>query len=204
MLIGASIGQAWRLDGWPARANAPGFTAESIAEWQFDKSSAVRVASLRPARHFEFTRTYLKSLFQPPPPKPDIVILKECSSYFPGDVDAYVKSIDKWAHVFELRGIKVIVATVVPVTKVRSGQEPAKLESLLEYNRRIRQYAQEHNLAVLDLQAALQDGSEHSYLRDEFTSGDGSHLNQAAYGVLDQVLRQTLCKERSAPGCSSE
>src|SRR5262245_58744670 len=88
-LIGASIGQGWRLAEWPARAGVLGFTAEAIAAWQFDKTEAVQEVLMRPARKFRLTRTYLKSWFQPPPPTPDVVILKECSSYFPGELERY-------------------------------------------------------------------------------------------------------------------
>jgi len=192
VLIGASIGQGWHLAEWPARVHAEGFTAESIPAWQFDKSEVLDEVLIRPARKFHPTRSYLKSLFQPPPRKPEIVILKECSSYFPGDLAVYHRSIQDWVGRLQVRGIKVVLATVVPVTHARAEQNPGKQESLLKYNEWIRQYADQHNLRILDLEAALHDGGTDKYLREEFATADGSHLNAAAYAVLDDVLRKLL------------
>jgi lysophospholipase L1-like esterase len=198
ILIGASIGQGWQLSEWPRRAGAAGFTAEAIAAWQFDKTEAVQEVLMRPARKFRLTRTYLKSWLQPPPPKPDIVILKECSSYFPGNLDAYRRSIRQWAGEFQQRNVQVILATVVPVSKTRAAANPGKQESLLEYNRWIREYAREQHLALLDLEAAMRQEGETSYLQDRFDVGDGTHLNAAAYEVLDTVLRTTLAGAATA------
>ena len=200
-LIGASIGQAWNLAGWPARANAPEYSADSIAAWKFDKSEAVEEVLLLPKRKFRPTRTYLKSLFQPAPVKPDIVILKECSSYFPGDVESYKNSVRGWVRQLQARNVRVMVATVVPVTRARSAAVPGKQETLLAYNHWIREYAQVQHLLLLDLEAALRDPAEGSYLREEFAASDGSHLNADAYRVLDITLRTTLCDMRPTNGC---
>jgi hypothetical protein len=193
-LIGASIGQAWHLAEWPARVKASGFSAESVPAWQFDKSAVLEEVLMRPARKFHPTRTYLRSLFQAPPRKPDIVILKECSSYFPSDLSSYQRSIEDWVRRSKARQINVILATVVPVTRSRAAQEPGKQESLLKYNEWIREYASQHSFAVLDLEAALRSNDSGKYLRDEFAATDGSHLNSAAYAVLDGTLRKLLCE----------
>ena len=192
VLIGASIGQGWRLSDWPARLHIVDFTAESIPAWQFDKSEVLDEVLMRPARKFHPTRTYLKSLFQAPPRKPDIVILKECSSYFPGNLLVYEHSIEDWVGRLQARGTTVVLATVVPVTRTRAQRDLGKQESLLKYNEWIRQYAEQHDLNVLDLEAALHDGGTEKYLRDDFATADGSHLNAAAYAVLDEVLRTFL------------
>jgi hypothetical protein len=192
MLIGASIGQAWHLAEWPARTNTPGFTAESLAIWKFDKTEGVEEALMRPRRKFRPTRTYLRSLFQPPP-KPDVVILKECSSYFPGDLGLYEQSVQSWVGQLQARGMQVILATVVPVTRTRDGQAPGKQGSLLEYNNWVRQYAQEQHIPLLDLEAALRSEARESYLREAYDAGDGTHINASAYAILDQTLRSTLC-----------
>jgi hypothetical protein len=203
MLIGASVGQAWHLAEWPARTNMPGFTAESIAIWQFDKTEGVEEALMRPRRRFRPTRTYLKSLFQPPPPKPDVVILKECSSYFPGNLSICKDSVRAWVGALQAHGIQVILATVVPVTERRGAQVPGKQESLLEYNKWVREYAQEQHIPLLDLEAALRSEGEGAHLREALDVGDGTHLNASAYAVLDQTLRSTLCGLRDTAGCDS-
>lgn len=193
VLIGASIGRDWRLAEWPARLQAPELSAESIAVWQFDKSEAVDEVLLRPRRKFRPTRSYLKSWFETPPRKADIVILKECSSYFPGEPRAYRESVQRWARRLQAHGIRVILATVAPVTRERARHDSGKQEALLEYNRWLREYARTQRLPVLDLESALAVGEHDAYLRDEFTSGDGSHLNARAYAVLDHTLRAVLC-----------
>lgn len=193
VLIGASIGQGWHLAEWPTRAKASGFTAESIPAWQFDKTDVVDEVLMRPARKFRPTRTYLKSLFQPPPSKADMVILKECSSYFPGDLTVYESSIQNWVSRLQAKHIRVTLATVVPVTMARAEQSPGKQESLVQYNEWVRQYAEQRGITLLDLESALRTDDTGRYLRDEFATSDGSHLNAAAYAVLDDVLRKTLC-----------
>lgn len=192
VLIGASIGQAWHLAEWPARVKASGFSAESVPAWQFDKSEVLEEVLLRPARKFHPTRTYLRSLLQGPPRKPNIVILKECSSYFPGDLSVYHRSIEDWVSQLRAKQIKVILATVVPVTRVRASQNPGKQENLLKYNEWIREFAIQRGLKVLDLEAALRLDDSDKYLREEFAAADGSHLNLAAYAVLDETLRKLL------------
>jgi len=201
VLVGASIGQDWKLAGWPERSRMPGYSAESVAAWQFDKTEAINELLMRPARKFRITRTYVKSLFQPPLPKANIIILKECSSYFPGDLPAYRDSLRRWVKQIQATGARVVLATVVPVTRRRAARDVGKQESLVEYNRWIREFAQQERLALLDLESALRIGDEDSYLRDDFTSGDGSHLNSAAYAVLDNMLRATLCQLMPGTGC---
>jgi hypothetical protein len=192
VLIGASIGQAWHLADWPSRLKTPRFTAESVAAWQFDKSEAVQEVLMRPSRKFRPTRTYLRSLFQPPPKKADIVILKECSSYFPGDLALYERSVESWASQLQANHSTVILATVVPITRARAQQSPGKQEDLLKYNEWVREYARQHGFQVLDLEAALRADERGSYLRDDFAAPDGSHLNPSAYVVLDTLLQKLL------------
>ncbi len=201
VLVGASIGQEWKLAGWPDRTLMPDVTAESIAAWQFDKTEAINELLMRPARKFRITRTYITSLFQPRPPKANIVILKECSSYFPGDLPAYRESLRRWVKQIQAAGARVVLATVVPVTRTRAARDVGKQESLVEYNRWIRDFARQEGIALLDLESALRAGDGDFYLRDDFTSGDGSHLNAAAYAVLDKTLRATLCQVAPETGC---
>jgi GDSL-like Lipase/Acylhydrolase family len=194
VLIGASIGQSWHLAEWAARVKATGFSAESVPAWQFDKSAVLEEVLMRPIRKFHPTRTYLRSLFQAPPRKPDVVILKECSSYFPGDLSRYQRSIEDWVSRLQAKQIKVILATVVPVTRSRAAQDPGKQEGLLKYNEWVRVFASQHSFEVLDLEAALRSDDSGKYLREEFAAADGSHLNAAAYQILDQTLRTLLCE----------
>jgi hypothetical protein len=201
-LVGASIGQDWHLADWPARMHTTGFSAESFAVWQFDKTGAIDELLLRPKRKFRPTRTYLKSLFAPPPPKADVVILKECSSYFPGNGEAQRAALRQWQEQLTASGAQVVLATVVPVTQARAARDSGKQEALTAFNGWVREYAAQRNLPVLDLDAALRTGDAGSNLRDEYTSGDGSHLNGAAYAVLDRTLLGTLCGIEAGAACA--
>ncbi len=191
VLVGASIGQSWNLSEWSTRTRNPTFTAEAVAAWQFDKADVLQEVLRRPAAKFRLSRTYVKSLLFPPR-RPAIVILKECSSYFPGDLDAYQRSFRQWIRQLRDRNLQVIVATVVPVTQARSEREPGKQASLLEFNRWLRSFAAAERMTILDLETALRSPADGSYLREEFAAPDGSHLNPHAYAALDQVLTDTL------------
>ncbi|HTU66403.1 MAG TPA: GDSL-type esterase/lipase family protein [Steroidobacteraceae bacterium] len=201
-LVGASIGQDWQLAGWPARVHASDLSAESIAAWQFDKTDALDELLMRPKRKFRLTRSGVKALFSPPPPKADVVILKECSSYFPGDAQAQRAAFRAWEEKTSATGAKVVLATVVPVTVARSLKDAGKQQALSEFNAWVREYAAQKNLPVLDLDAALRAGAAGTNLKDEYTSGDGSHLNAAAYAVLDRTLLDTVCGLEADAACA--
>jgi hypothetical protein len=203
VLIGASIGQGWNLAEWPGRVQLRNLTAEAVAVWDFDKADAVKEVLMRPARHFRLGRSFIKALFQPRPKVPDIVILKECSAYFPGDGSQYRRKVAAWVEQLRSRSIMVVLATVVPVTSDRAARDPGKQESLLEYNRWVREYAKNAGLTVLDLEAMLRTAAPEAYLDSRYANADGSHLNPEGYSVLDAHLRSVLCA--AAPGvCTAQ
>ena len=102
-----------------------------------------------------------------------------------------------------------ILATTVPVTtppfgtkfyfkdllkavwpnKIRIRQ---RLEPILRYNDWIIEYATEQGLPVLDLEGALRVTADDRKLQVEYTRGDGLHLNQNAYKVLDGIIMPVL------------
>lgn len=191
VLIGASIGEGWRISEWPRRTHSTRFSAESIPVWEFDKTTAVEDVLMRPRARFQLNRTYLKTFFQPRR-QADIAILKECSSYFPGDVAAYERRTQMWVERLRSRRIQVMLATVVPVTKARAARDPGKQETLLEYNRWIREYSRRQQIPVLDLESVLSIEGDGSYLQEGFAAADGAHLNKRAYEALDAVLSRSL------------
>lgn len=192
VLIGASIGQQWNLPDLPKRMNEKHFTFEALQAWQYDKSELVEETLMRPARKFRLTPSYLKGFFKPAPQSPDMIIIKECSSYFPSDMRHDKELIQKWAHEIRRKNISVMLATAVPVTKERSLRDPGKQEGIREFNDWLRAYAQQQGLPLLDLERALRTDDKDRYLRDELTSGDGSHLNGKAYAILDRLLIKSL------------
>lgn len=193
VLLGASIGQTWNLSAFPERVRDKNYVVESFAVWQFDKSAMLDEVLMRPERKFHLTRTYLKSLFQPAPQPPDTIILKECSAYFPGEPQQQKELlINKWVDQVRHAGIQPILATSVPVTRKRSEMDKGKMDGILKYNDWIRNYAKDQRIPLLDLELALRTDPADRYLRDDLTSGDGSHLNAKAYQILDGVLHKTL------------
>ena len=196
VLIGASIGQEWNLPDLPKRSRISGYEFEALQAWQFDKSEKVDETLMRPARKFRLTPSYFKGLLQEPPRPADVVILKECSSYFPDDLprDRKQALMEQWVRQVGDKHIKVMIATVVPVTKDRAAQDRGKQESVLGYNDWVRDYARSNGIVLLVLEAALRTDSRERYLRDDLASGDGSHLNRKAYDILDGVMTQALCR----------
>lgn len=194
VLIGASVGKGWDLAGMPARTGLKGTTLESVVVYDFDKSGAVDDILLRPKRRFRPTRTYLKGFFQPAPLVPDTVILKECAAYFPGDLSAYEAMLQRW--VMQMRGkkVRVVVATVVPVTREHAAGRPGRIDSIRQFNDWVRVFASREKLDLLDMEAALVEAGGERFLAREFTSGDGLHLNRTAYDLLDRHLEEVLGK----------
>ena len=198
LLLGASVGRAWNLKEFPERIKNDNYTFESVAVWQYDKTEALDEILMRPKRKFRFTKSYIKGFFEPVPQLPDIIIIKECSAYFPGDLKQYKELMEKWVKRIKDAKIEVWLATAVPVTETRAGKQAGKIEGIRAFNDWLREYAKQENITLLDLEAALRKDAEARFLKDEFTSGDGTHLNKEAYDILDNVLLNT-CQVRLKP-----
>lgn len=192
LLIGASIGQAWQLQEMPLRLKDENHIFESVAAWQYDKTDALEEILMRPRRKLYFTRTYIKGFFQPAPKLPNVIIIKECASYFPGDQTLYQELIKKWVERIQRAEIRVILATVAPVTRDRAAKREGQIESIWQFNDWIRAYAEKEGFVLLDLESALRKSPRERFLQDDLTSGDGQHLNKKAYDLLDKVLQKTL------------
>ena len=188
VLVGASIGNGWKFNELADRVGADGFQLEFMPIYDsFDKSSAIDEI---------INRNEL----------PDVVIIKECSVYFPGDIAGYKNKILQWRAQLADKGIEVVFATSVPVSertgitsKVKSlvkgvMGKPDKMEQLTAYNDWLRETAEEQGLIVLDLEAALRVSDENRHMAPRYDRGDHVHLNQDAYKVLDQTGQELLLK----------
>lgn len=195
LLLGASVGKEWDLPGLPARKHAGSLEFETAAVYQYDKSEALDEILIRPKRKFHANLKYVKSLFRPAPRRPDVIIIKECAAYFPGEMESYKRQLQDWAVKIRANRIEVILATVVPVTKERAARQPGKLEGILAFNDWIRDFASKEKITILDLEAALSVSGADRSLKDDLTSGDGLHLNSKAYGILDSAILKTLNAE---------
>lgn len=193
LLLGASVGKSWEVSGIPRRLNDSRFEFEAVQAWQFDKTEALEEILMRPKRKFRPTKTYLKGFFGPSPKPADIIVIKECAAYFPGDLANYKELVKKWVASIRAAGKKPAIATVAPVTKARALSSPGKIESIREFNNWIREYAAAEKLPLLDLEAALKIDDKERLLRDEYST-DGTHLNRKAYDALDKFLLETAVK----------
>ena len=191
VLVGASVGRAWDFPSLPKRMGRDDYIFEYKGKFSFDKSSV------------------LDELLNRSEKKPDVIIIKECAAYFPGDIEKYKKIIKKQVAKIKSHDIVPILATTVPVTdppfismfwlkdklkmvmpnrlRVKYRQAPVE-----EFNNWIIQYADEQKLEVLDLEKALRVSDKDRRLNPEYTRGDGLHLNQQAYAVLDTIIFKVL------------
>ena len=192
LLIGASVGQDWNLAQLPHRMHETASEFESLAVYQYDKSDAIEEVLMRPRRKFRFSLGYVKGFFRPAPQLPNMIILKECAAYFPGDLNQYKVLMQKWVNRIRGAHISLMVATVAPITKTRAARKEHQLESILEFNDWIREYCVKERIPLLDLERALRESDRNRVLQEKFTSGDGLHLNKEAYDVLDRLLLSRL------------
>lgn len=193
VLIGASVGYGWDIQRLPQRIENYDYKFEYVGSDDFDKSE------------------FLKKVLQREK-KPDMVILKECAAYFPGEFEKYKKDMKNWIEQSFAAGVTPIMTTVAPVTRpnyltksylkdlikkyilTKKTHMEERLKYILEYNDWVREYAKEKGLIVLDMEAALRVSDKDRRLRQNLTSGDGLHLNSEAYRILDNLMADTLRK----------
>jgi len=196
ILIGASVGKAWRIEFLPKRIESSGFVFEYVfGGYQFDKSEILRRVLSRSKN------------------RADAIILKECAAYFPGNLSYYKDLMKGWISICQKESVIPIPATVAPVTRTHAikraiinllrGKNPLKggdllgkkrMRQILEYNDWIRNYCKKININYLDLEGALRYSEKNRYLRGEFARVDGLHLNKKAYNILDKKVIETLEK----------
>jgi len=181
LLIGASIGEGWNFPDLPERLGLGGLTCDYTGVYDFDKTRLLEEALHGGDR------------------RPDVVIIKECAAYFPGNLDHYRSLVKGWVDLCRATGVEMIPATVVPVAPKRTAMLKLKAwvkrlltgrsgrnEQLREYNDWLRQYAREEGLEIPDLEAFLRISEAERSLRNEYDGGDGLHINVKAYEELDR------------------
>ena len=193
VLLGASVGQAWKIDSLPERlgqnSGANSYSFEYVGDYQFDKTQTLR------------------KILQRKQNKPDAILLKECAAYFPGDLARYRELMKSWVKECRDAGVIPLPTTVVPVVRQQGvmirmkdavkhvlGRPTAgmQLERITQYNNWVRSYAAAEKLTVLDLEAALRVSDEDRSLRTDLHSGDGLHLNPQASKLLAPVVVPAL------------
>ncbi|MBD3868842.1 MAG: hypothetical protein IFK94_12010 [Acidobacteria bacterium] len=185
VLAGASVGRDWDFPGFPERTGLTDIQCEYCGRFDFDK------------------KPLLDRLLQPGQPVPDAVLLKECAAYFPGDHQGYTAMMEEWVDRCMQAGAVPVLVTVAPVVrrtgKLRWLKELAarlqgrrtvtgRLAAISRFNDWLRELASLRGLALLDLEEALRVGPHDRSLRPDLHSGDGLHLNEGAYSLLDEAM----------------
>lgn len=175
VLVGASVGKAWKFPQLTQRHDVGKDVVLSYrCKYDFDKSIE------------------LNNLLNAPFPVYAIII-KECSAYFPRDLNASENQIKAWVNQIRSHSIIPVLATVVPVTMERDNSSPGKFKSLIKFNDFIRDYAAREDLPLLDLEAALRISDTDRHLREYYAQPDGTHLVPKAYNAaLDKIAVQLI------------
>lgn len=184
--IEASTGNRWKVDQWPERVKQSNVNVNFLALYQFDKSPALQ-------------QTFLDA------DKPDIIVLQECSVYFPGNYSEYQKLFLGWIDEVEQQGIQLVIATIVPPTKSQGYFQdfknfikhrilgrPTQIEQVMAFNDWLHQTASSRNIPVLDLESLVRLSGENRHMNNAYNSGDGIHPNAYAYSLFDQQLSVIL------------
>jgi hypothetical protein len=166
VLLGASVGKAWRL-----HVGFPNFRA--LDHYAFDKGPILERA--------------LAS-------RPDAIVIKECAAYFPdGGVDRNL--VRGWVERIRGASIHPVLATVVPVTRDHAARAPGRVEAIWAFNDWLRELGAAEQIPILDLEAALRCSAEDRHLDDALDSGDGLHLLPSTYrDRLDPLIAPLLLR----------
>jgi hypothetical protein len=194
ILIGASVGQEWdperhfpRIDLRYYHSDAPGELSYPEVLYRFDKGDAVKFYTGKPKEK-----------------RPDAVILKECSAYFPPKPDQPIPddarrkdAVKEWIRELREAGIVPILATVVPVVRGSKEDIPGRLDLIRDYNDWAREYAASEGIAVLDLERAVRVSDSDRSLPPS-KSTDGMHLTARTYSEdFDPIVYPTLVRALS-------
>ncbi|MBN2848870.1 MAG: hypothetical protein JXP72_10570 [Coriobacteriia bacterium] len=117
---------------------------------------------------------------------------------FAGELDTYLKYCARVADAAEAAGVRLIIGTALPKVAGETTQELVAEQR--EFGRRVEALAAERraagqDVAVLDLNALLADDDGALARRYAVSAGD-SHLSDAAYDALDEVLLPLLSEAR--------
>lgn len=190
--IEASTGRAWKLDQFANRTGVTNLSIEFIPVYDFDKSAALTKA------------------LESSTANPDVVVLQECSAYFPGPLEDYKRMYHGWIQQIKRAGVVPVVATTVPpaeasgllstakeFVKIHILGRESRYDQIAAFNDWLRWEARQEGLQVLDLEESLRRSPTDRRMNDTYDAGDGTHLNEKAYQLLDsQFVR--LLKEMDA------
>ena len=127
-------------------------------------------------------------------------MIKECATYFPGDLAAYQRSVEAWVQEIRRVGVQPMLVTTAPVAEPtdllgrakalvkRALGRPATQEGVVAFNDWLKEFARRERVPVFDLEAVLRRSASERWLRAEYDSGDRLHLNAKAYAAIDRAF----------------
>ncbi len=126
--------------------------------------------------------------------KPKAVIIKFCSINIRPHIPMSVlkDAMTMMVQLAQANNIIPIVATIIPAGKPEAHiGDFSVVDSLRAFNEWVRQFAQEHNLPLIDFAAAIED--ENGFLPRD-CSTDPVHVNEKGYHILAKAARPVLYK----------
>jgi len=188
VLVGASIGEGWKIEHFTERTGVSGYNLSYMGLYEFDKTPVIEKIVRGPS-------------------KPDVVMIKECSTYFPGNMAEYERKVTSWVAMLRQAGIAPVLVTTppldVPQGTIQRGKEEIKhllgrgtaAEGIATFNDWLKAYAKREHIPVFDLEAALRRAPDNRWMKAEYDSGDRVHLNAAGYQAMDRAFTQFLSGE---------
>ena len=185
--IEASTLRRWNLDVFTQRVGNAAYEIQPRYVYDFDKTAELdRILASRERI-------------------PDAVVIQECSAYFPGDLVTYKALYRDWIRRLKEADVIPVIATTVPPAASRTLFEHVKefvklkvldrtdgYEQIVQFNQWLRDLSKSEWVPLFDVEMATRESESDRHMRAEFDSGDGSHLNAAAYAVLDRELLSLL------------
>ncbi len=184
--IEASTVNHWKLGDFDRRVHNDDYKIKTMTLYDFDKTP--RVDSALGEK-----------------PKPNVVIVQECSTYFPGDLQVYKRKYQSWIQQIRKAGVvPVIATTVTPAAshgftedlkefiKVKILGRESQYDQIVEFNKWLRQLAKQDNVTLFDLEKYTRISDTDRHMLEEYDSGDGTHPNAVAYQMLDKELLSML------------
>ncbi len=128
--------------------------------------------------------------------KPELVVINggtnDCAeNTHPFDIDRTMANIESMVQLAQANGIKVILASVLPVTEFGWNKSVTDApQRVIALNERIKAYADAHNIPYVDYHSAMKAGADGT-MNPAF-SGDGVHPNAAGYTVMENIVKPVI------------
>jgi hypothetical protein len=101
-------------------------------------------------------------------------------NFFAGDTEQYQHQFMSWVELLRTVGVQVVIVTTAPVAEPteyvprakifvkRLIRKPTQLDSIVQFNEWLKEYAQRGRIPVFDLWAQLQRSNSERWLRSEY------------------------------------